>query len=79
MILALIGRPGHEYATDPEVGRYCYFAVESPLSGWRKTSRYHAEKTKIPTAEHRTPGRINQPAVVAATAAASFHFRRSTK
>lgn len=66
---------GQARPTDPEVGRYCYFAVESPLPGWRKASRYHAEKTEIQTTHHRKLGRINTPvAVVTPTAASLVYF-----
>lgn len=65
---------GQARPTDPEVGRYCYFAVESPLPGWRKASRYHAEKTEIQTTHHRKLGRINTPVVVVTPTAASLVY-----
>lgn len=41
------------------MGRYCYFAVESPLSGWKKTNCYHAENRRIPTTEHHKAGPLD--------------------
>lgn len=55
-ISSVIGQTGHEYYIHPEVGRYYYFAVESPLLGWKKTNCCHAEKRKIPSTSHHKAG-----------------------
>lgn len=53
VIWSLIGWQSHEYLINPEVRRCCCFAVESPLWGWRKTSRYNA------ATEHLRSGHLN--------------------